>query len=90
MGNKTSQVRGITWDKDRGRWIARRTVDGYRKKIGQYRSQQEAVEALEKFDQQEYENSFLSLSNLIETEPERKITIKTPSFVTRLFKRFGF
>ena len=43
--NNTSGIAGVTWDKNRNKWMARIIVNGKRKHLGRYNTKEEAAEA---------------------------------------------
>ena len=42
----TSSIKGVSWDKNRGKWLAKAVVDNKRRYLGRFLTEEEAIEAV--------------------------------------------
>lgn len=85
-------MRGVSYDKVRDRWTARKTVDGKRVLIGRFRTEAEANEAYEMFTALNEQNDFADIAKdiadqLIATPVSRRWRGWSGNLVSRVLSR---
>lgn len=82
-------MNGITYDKTKDRFRARKTVDGFRIHLGWFKTQEEAEDAISVYTKSHEEADFEPLKQLITTPVTRRWRITAPSFLTRVIDRIS-